>query len=180
MSESNHTEEWRDVVGYENRYRVSDRGRIVADYKARGYRAGRTLGSCARGDGYATVSLSKNGKAKSFLVHRIVLGAFRGLCPKGMNCNHVNGKKDDNRLANLEYVTFSENTRHAMEVLGFNERRARGLRNKSSKMTVDGVRAVRALYATGTHTYAQIAREYGVSHETIGAILRHKHWQHVA
>lgn len=46
-------------------------------------------------------------------VHQLVYEAYVGLVPEGMQINHKNGIKDDNRLENLELVTPKENTVHA-------------------------------------------------------------------
>lgn len=66
--------------------------------------------------GYKEVLLSENGKCKSYLAHRLILGAF---CPDsdsdGLNVNHKNGNKADNRVENLEWCTKSENTRHSYD-----------------------------------------------------------------
>jgi hypothetical protein len=73
------------------------------------------------------VCASVDGKARTVLVHRIVADAFLGPCPAGYQVDHVNGHKADNRAANLEYVTPSENTKRAWQRLGnFRQRDARG------------------------------------------------------
>lgn len=60
--------------------------------------------------GYLKVDL---GRRNTKSVHRLVWEAFHGQIPKGMEINHRNGSKIDNRLANLELVTRSQNMRHA-------------------------------------------------------------------
>lgn len=59
--------------------------------------------------GYLQVELRKDGKRKGFLVHRLVVTSFIGPIPKGMEVNHINEDKRDNRLENLELVTHKEN-----------------------------------------------------------------------
>lgn len=59
--------------------------------------------------GYRTVNLTNKYKARRLFIHRMVLEAFVGPCPPGMEVLHINGVRDDNRLANLRYGTRSEN-----------------------------------------------------------------------
>jgi len=50
---------------------------------------------------YCNVSFKVHGKSVTYPVHRLVLLAFMGPCPKGMRCRHLNGVRNDNRLVNL-------------------------------------------------------------------------------
>ncbi|QWY84286.1 HNH endonuclease [Gordonia phage Jalammah] len=60
-------------------------------------------------DGHLKTSLRKNGDSRVSLIHRLVMGAFVGPCPEGMEVCHRNGIGTDNRLSNLRYGTRSEN-----------------------------------------------------------------------
>jgi len=95
----------RRIKGFEN-YSISKNGDIFN-------KNGRKLkpGNCR---GYKNIHFRKNGKQHTRKVHRLVLETFAGPCPKGMETNHKNGIKTDNRLENLEWVTSSENTKHAL------------------------------------------------------------------
>ena len=102
--------EWKPVPGYEGRYLVSDEGQVKSVLTNRLLRPG------VMSRGYLTVNLydgSKPKRSRSLLVHRVVLSAFIGPPPEKRQVNHRNMNKHDNRLANLEYVTQSENIRHA-------------------------------------------------------------------
>ena len=59
--------------------------------------------------GYPTVGLHRDGKRHFRLVHRLVLQAFVGHCPKGMECRHLDGDQINNRLENLQWGTRTEN-----------------------------------------------------------------------
>lgn len=117
-------EEWRAVVGYEDRYEVSSLGYVkslpkVVHWPNRSgfictrYHPERILASkvASRG-GYAVIGLcdpAKPDKIKQFRVHRLVLEAFVGPCPTEMEARHLNGDRMDNRLENLRWGTKSEN-----------------------------------------------------------------------
>ena len=105
-------EAWRttSIPGYE----VSDQGRVRRVAGGRGARAGRILQCWISSRGYVMASLSNCGQSKHYRVHRLVTSAFMGPVPAGFQVNHRNGKKTDNRLSNLEYVSPRENIRHAI------------------------------------------------------------------
>ena len=65
--------------------------------------------------GYCVVSLKYGSGYRSKLVHRIVWESFNGEIPSGLQINHVNEDKTDNRLENLELVTPSQNVQHSIE-----------------------------------------------------------------
>lgn len=96
--------EWRDVPGWENLYRVSDAGDVFS------LRAGRNLKPRPETDGHTSVVLCLDGRREPWLTHRLILSAFVGPCPEGLEGCHDNGIPDDNRLANLYWGTRSENT----------------------------------------------------------------------
>lgn len=64
-------------------------------------------------NGYLFFDIWQNGKGKHIYVHRAVWEAFHGLIPEGMEINHINCQRDDNRLKNLEVVTPSGNQNHS-------------------------------------------------------------------
>ncbi|ATN90828.1 HNH endonuclease [Gordonia phage Lysidious] len=107
---------WRPVVGYEGYYEVSDHGhvrsldRLVETSDDRTLRIrGRDRKLWRTPDGHLKTSLSKDGESRVPLVHRLVMDAFVGPCPPGMEVCHRNGIGTDNRLVNLQYGTRSEN-----------------------------------------------------------------------
>lgn len=103
-------EEWKNIKGYQGKYQVSNLGRIKSlNYNRQ--KKQKILIECKNGKGYKIVSLSKNGKWKSFLIHRLVYGAFVGIIPDGYQIDHINNNKTDNRLQNLQLLTVSENNK---------------------------------------------------------------------
>lgn len=76
-------------------------------------RNGKLLRQTDHQKGYKNIRLYKNAKQFSFRAHRLVMQVFIGNID-GLEVNHKNGKKDDNRLENLEICSHSENIKHAI------------------------------------------------------------------
>lgn len=102
------TETWKDVAGYEGRYQVSDLGN-VRNAK------GRTLKPQLINSGYLVVHLMLAGDRKIGLVHRLVAAAFLPQDETRTHVNHKDSDKKNNARTNLEWVTRSENVRHAYQ-----------------------------------------------------------------
>ena len=97
-------EQWREWP-QDPRIKVSNKGNVVS-YKRGGccpYKVGHTH------DGYQRVKASR----QSQLVHRMVADTWIPNPNNYREVNHINGDKDDNRVENLEWVSHSENMRHA-------------------------------------------------------------------
>lgn len=115
---------WKDIKGYEERYQVSNLGRVRSKTRKTkfgvGYRIyeGQILKQADDKDGYKKIGLSKNGRKRRFFVHRLVGETFIPNEENKPQINHKNGIKYDNNLTNLEWVTPSENTLHGFEKLG--------------------------------------------------------------
>ena len=87
---------WRPISGYEGFYEVSDNGEV------RNSRTGRILKQKVERNGYVRVYLSKDGTARSLLLHRVVANTFIPN-PNGLlTVNHLDEDKTNNRLSNLE------------------------------------------------------------------------------
>jgi hypothetical protein len=105
-------ERWLPVVGYEGRYEVSDQGRVksVARPDARGRRrAEKYLSPRVGARGHLSVALYAEGARDDRQIHTLVLTAFVGPCPRGMEGCHWNDTPADNRLENLRWDTRSAN-----------------------------------------------------------------------
>lgn len=105
-------EEWRPVVGFEDRYKVSNFGRLRSvtrvDNAGRLYR-GRDLTLWPDGKGYLKFNLCRNQVRTSKFIHTIVLETFVGPKPFGMLTRHLDGNPLNNRLDNLVWGTPHEN-----------------------------------------------------------------------
>lgn len=164
--------EWRDIPGYEGKYQASKNGLIKHRKKDKPLLPGN------QSSGYHNVRLPVGGKFKSVLVHRLIMLAFVGERPAGMEINHKNGIRTDNRLENLEYITHSENILYSMHILK-TMRSHPGMTSIQSKLTDDIVREIRQLYLLGGASYLSLSIKFNVSPSLIGYIVTRKRWQHI-
>lgn len=109
---------WRDIVGYEGLYKVSNRGRVfscdrlVSNRHKLILRRGKILKQRTHKQGYKRVKLTRFSDYKIFLVHRLVAIAFIENPENKDQINHINEIKEDNKVSNLEWVSAKENSNH--------------------------------------------------------------------
>jgi hypothetical protein len=106
------TEEWRNVVGFEGLYQVSDLGRVKRlDHHRDGrHLCEKILKATPTGDGHLQVGLGADGaKVRKFTVHSLVLLAFVGPRPFGAQGRHLDDDPANNRLDNLAWGTPKDN-----------------------------------------------------------------------
>jgi len=171
---------WKDVVGYEGIYQASNMGRVMRVAGGQGAQAGRMLKPWRQSGGYLQLALCRDGKRTKLYVHRLVAERFLGPAPSPKHeVNHKNGVKDDNRVENLEWVTKSENEKHAYRILGREPKPSNGEAHGQSKLTRRQVKEIRRLYATGEYTQTELGEMFEVSDTTISRIVRRKTWKHL-
>lgn len=125
--------------------------------------------------GYHKLLLVKDGKKYNVTVHRLVLEAFVGPRPKGMQARHFpdrDGK--NNNLSNLSWATPKANQADRI----VHKTDMRGDRHRGAKLTAAIAAEIRAIYVKGSPTaglYA-LARKYGVTSSTIFAVIKNKTW----
>ncbi|MEN1895148.1 MULTISPECIES: NUMOD4 domain-containing protein [Staphylococcus] len=114
---------WKDVVGYEGIYEISDHGRVRThkDKTTHSVKHGlrkwkqRMLKDKTPNGRDVRVTLWKDKTPKSYLVHRLVAFTFIPTV-KDKNCvNHIDGNPKNNHVDNLEWCTYKENQNHAFE-----------------------------------------------------------------
>lgn len=172
-------EHWLPVVGYEGLYEVSDQGHIksLVPSKKRPI-AGHILKPKKSGQGYQCVGLYKDGLPTTHTIHRVVMRAFVGVCPDGMNVNHKDGKKRNNALSNLEYVTHSENARHALSTGLLVPVVGHGEKNPNASLTEAQAIAI-AIRLSQNDRPCDIARDMGVSENPVRDIKAQRKWGHL-
>jgi len=169
-------EVWR-VYPHNDNYEVSNMGRVrrANDLNGGGYKRGGLLKPYKKGMGYTVVNLCKDREIKQIVLHILVLETFVGLCPLGMECNHKDGVKVNNKLGNLEWVTPLENMRHAKE-MGL-LKPAKGERNGNAKNTRTSIVKIRRLYKTGDYSMRKLAVKFGIHNSTVCQIINKKTWR---
>lgn len=176
-------EEWRDVPGYEGFYQVSSignvrsLGRIVESKNQHGQTdmrvQERILSPGRNSDGYLSVVLYGNDGKVSAKVHKLVAGAF---IPNPMGrpqINHIDGVKAHNWVNNLEWVTASENLKHAYRI---------GLAitcNGNAKLTTSQVIEIRRLYEIEGMMQADIARLFNIYKTLVHKIVHNIIWKNI-
>lgn len=112
---------WADIKNFEGIYQVSLTGKVnsLPKIQKRGkaitFLPSKILTQTLSNSGYYNVTLWKNGEKRTMGIHRIIAETFL-LNPYNLSqVNHKNGIKTDNRIENLEWVSQSENTLHAIK-----------------------------------------------------------------
>lgn len=158
---------WRPAPGA-SRYLVSDSGEVVSLI----HRRPRKLRPIAVGDYVGVQLLHDDGSRSKRYIHRLVLEAFCGPAPTGMEARHLNGDRYRNTVENLAWGTRRENhgdkRRHGTT--------ARGVRNPQAKLTPEKVERMRDLHASGGWTYKRLAAEFGVSTMTALRAVKGESW----
>jgi len=180
MSEDYSNEIWRPVVGYEGLYEVSNLGRVRSlDVRVRcannatRVKKGVVLTLHSDDTGRMGISLWRNNKGKTFRVHTLVLNAFIGPCPEGMQCCHWDGNASSNKLENLRWDTQVENEkdkdRHGTRTVGEKDVHAK-LKDWQAQEIID---------TTGTTSVSEMANKFGISKQVVCCIRSGRTWKHL-
>ena len=173
-------EEWRDVVGFEGLYQVSNFGRvqsvttketqntfILSRSKKVNKIKKQTIDKVFN---RPYLGLWKNNKQKICKPHTLVMEAFVGLRPQGMECCHNDGNPQNNHLSNLRWDTPKNNQADRVKHGTTN----RGEQCGKAKLTLEQIRVIRQ----DNRLQRIIAAEYGVKQNTISRIKSGIRWAH--
>lgn len=161
------TEEWRPIPSLDGKYSASNLGRIRRDAPGKGARVGRIIRAAADSTRYLSI-----GWPRHLTVHVLIAEAFHGPRPSPTHqVNHIDGDRQNNVPANLEWVTPRENNLHAGR-RGMMSRK--GEASGRAKLTANDVRAIRRSELPAS----ALARVYGVAPCTIWN-ARNTTWKHL-
>ena len=169
---------WKDIVGYEGLYQVSNLGRVKSlDRKRWNGRVlcpvkGRVLVGKSTKQGYLQVSL---GRRNYVYIHRLVAQMFISNPKNKSEVNHINGIKTDNRVENLSWVSRSENMKHASD----NNFMRCGEQHYHHKLTRESVLFIRTNYKRYDRDFGCVAfaKRFGVTPEIISRVIRGVAWK---
>ena len=169
---------WKAVLGLEEMYEVSDSGEVrsLPRLDSRGYKwRGKLISTHSQKPyGHHSVILYHAGRGHKRWVHRLVLEAFKGIAPAGLQSCHRDGDSANNHARNLYWGTAIQNAadkrRHGTHL--------QGSQIVGSKFTEADIRRVMELREEGC-SYTQIRTMIGASIAHISNIINGKVWKHL-
>ena len=170
---------WKDIPNYEGLYQVSNLGRVKSLERFRKGKNGslasvkeKILKSSMLNSGYYIIGLTKQSILKFYYVHRLVWESFNGSISEGYEINHLNEKKFDNRLENLNLMTHRENINYGTGIERSVKKRANGKKSKSVlQLTLDNI------LVKEYPSIKQVEREKGFNIGNICACCKGRHKQ---
>ncbi len=194
-------EVWKDIIGYEKFYQISNKGRIKTKPHSRWYASDfnhperkmrekkydwmikKQTDNVYNSKKYPNRKPYKlcflRGEIEDHQaqVHRIVAIHFVPNPENKPQVNHKNGIRWDNSEENLEWNTKVENERHAWAVL--KRQSTKGEKHGKAKLKETDIPVIRKLLVEGVSMY-MVAKRYSVAHATIWHIAKGRAWRHVA
>lgn len=155
------------------KYYVTKDGNVYSDVSKKWLKPWRA------GRGYLQVQLVNSlNKGQNFLLHRLVLMMYQpNPYMNELQVNHIDGNKQNNSLENLEWVTATENMKHAIETNLLKP--PRGITHGMSKLTEEDIKAIILLLLEEKTTQKEIAKQFNVLENTISRIKSKKRWEHL-
>lgn len=130
--------------------------------------------------GYYMICIHLNGRAsksKCLKIHRLVAKAFVSNLNNYSVVNHIDGNKQNNYFKNLEWCTFSENTKHAFRI-GLSKAK-QGPDHKCAKLTRVDVAYIKKNYISGDRNFGAraLARKFNITRDVISSVLKGKSYK---
>lgn len=174
---------WKDVVGYEGLYKVSNYSKVKSLDKYVKYCNGKTrfYSSCilrpGNSHGYYTVSLTKKKIKKSHHIQILCLEAFICIRPFGMFGLHNDGNPSNNYIENLRWGTRSDNSKDAIKHGTFNF--GKGENHQLSKLKEKQVIEIKKHLLEAKLNQREIAELFNIKSKQISKIKTGVRWGHV-
>jgi hypothetical protein len=165
---------WKDIVGYEGLYQISNYGRVKSFKR---YPNGKVLTFGKRKRRYVLVLLrDKPSHRKYFLVNRLVAEAFIPN-PKNLpETNHIDGNPANNYFENLEWCTEKYNTTHRHYL---HPELCKGENNSRTQLTNDQALSIYYLAWTKAYTMETIGSMFGIKRHVVRDIKMGKNWSEI-
>lgn len=165
------TENWKPVVGFESHYEISDLGNVVSIRNNHGNPRRRALKAGVTRDGYLRVELSKGGEQTKKHVAHMVLEAFVGPRPAGMQACHGPAGQKDNSLTNLRWDTPASNYQDRI-----NAGSLQGEKHHQCSIDEATARSIKKMAADKTILARDIATKFGTTVHVVRNIRNNKSW----
>jgi hypothetical protein len=167
-------EKWLPVVGYEGLYEVSNTGKVMSLGRINNANKIKTvwpkkeIGLLTK-RGYKVCHLTlPSQKSKQFLMHRLVMQAFIGEPPKGMEVCHNDGNPSNCDLSNLRYDTHKNNNidriKHKTIPKGQTHHKSKINENQALEIYSSNLKII------------ELSKIYGLSESSIIDIKKHRSW----
>jgi hypothetical protein len=169
-------ETWKNIIGFDGEYQVSNLGRIKSLKKNK---LEKLLSQCNHTNGYKYVSLSKNGVAKHYYVHRLVAESFLLNSDNKLEVNHIDGDKTNNHVENLQWVTRQENVKHEFDNGYGYVPNLKGENHGSSKLKESQVINIYIAYHKDNIRISDLSKKYNISESAIDSIVKNRNWKHI-
>jgi len=168
-------EEWKDVVGFEEYFKVSSFGQVFSK------RTNKILKQHLNDQGRKVLATRIGGRAGQsycFKIHRLVAEAFIENPEAKPEVNHKDGDKLNNSVSNLEWNTREENVEHARDNNLFLGCLQKGVDNPLSSLTQEQVDYIKMKYKARCKIYGcrALSKYFGVSHSVISLIVNNKRY----
>lgn len=162
---------WKDVVGYEGLYQISNIGRIKSLNYNKTKKENIMKQRCVKGKEYFSIGIMKDGVSKEYKIHRLVAIAFIPNPDNKPQINHKDSDPKNNNVENLEWCTSAENIQHAFK---YGRKTQKGEKNNMCSHPDSIIKQMLRYKNLPMFTQQDISDIFGIDRRYISAIFRGK------